>query len=77
MGLAVRHAVFGAIRLDHVTIITGATVAGVFHALAVLALGLVLAGGRLFTAILILLVAGIVRLVAIILGIILIRGGVT
>ena len=75
-GFAVRHAVFGAVRLDHVAVIAGAAVAGVLHALAVFAFGLVLADGGLLAAILVLLVAGIVRIVTIVLGIILIGGGI-
>ena len=72
--LAIRHAVLRAIRLDHVSVIAGAAVAGVFHALAIFAVRLVLAGGGLLATILILLISGVIRLIAIILGIILIRG---
>ena len=44
-GVAVGHALVGPVRLDHLAILAGTAVAGIFHRLAVIAFRLVLADG--------------------------------
>ena len=44
-GVAVGHAFVGPVRLDHLAILAGTAVAGIFHRLAVIAFRLILADG--------------------------------
>ena len=71
-GLAVCHAIFGAISLDHLRIIAGTAITGIFHRLAVLALALVVADRRLFPILVTLGVTIILAVITIIFGLILI-----